>query len=42
MAKIAVVGAGAWGTALSIALARKGAHQLRLWAYETEVCESIN
>lgn len=42
MAKIAVVGAGAWGTALSIALARKGAHQLRVWAYEAEVCDSIN
>jgi glycerol-3-phosphate dehydrogenase (NAD(P)+) len=42
MAKIAVVGAGAWGTALSIALARKGSHQLRVWAYEAEVCESIN
>lgn len=42
MAKIAVVGAGAWGTALSIALARKGAHELRLWAYEAEVCDSIN
>lgn len=42
MAKIAVVGAGAWGTALSIALARKGTHELRLWAYEAEVCDSIN
>jgi glycerol-3-phosphate dehydrogenase (NAD(P)+) len=42
MAKIAVIGAGAWGTALSIALARKGTHQLRLWAYEEEVCENIN
>ena len=42
MAKIAVVGAGAWGTALSIALARKGAHRLRVWAYEAEVCDSIN
>jgi glycerol-3-phosphate dehydrogenase (NAD(P)+) len=42
MAKIAIIGAGAWGTALSIVLARKGAHRLRLWAYEPEVCESIN
>jgi len=41
MARIAVVGAGAWGTALSITLARKGAHQVKLWAYEKEVVESI-
>jgi glycerol-3-phosphate dehydrogenase (NAD(P)+) len=42
MANIAVVGAGAWGTALSIALARNGSHELRLWAYEAEVCDGIN
>jgi glycerol-3-phosphate dehydrogenase (NAD(P)+) len=41
MAKIAVIGAGAWGTALSIALGRKGAHHIKLWAYEKEVVESI-
>jgi glycerol-3-phosphate dehydrogenase (NAD(P)+) len=41
MAKIAIIGAGAWGTALSIALGRKGSHQLKLWAYEKDVVESI-
>ncbi|PSH04425.1 MAG: glycerol-3-phosphate dehydrogenase [Acidobacteria bacterium] len=41
MARIAVIGAGAWGTALSIALARKGSHSITLWAYEKEVVESI-
>lgn len=41
MATIAVIGAGAWGTALSIALGRKDSHHLRLWAYEKEVVESI-
>jgi glycerol-3-phosphate dehydrogenase (NAD(P)+) len=41
MATIAVIGAGAWGTALSIALGRKGVHRLKLWAYEKEVVESI-
>jgi glycerol-3-phosphate dehydrogenase (NAD(P)+) len=41
MARIAVIGAGAWGTALAIALARKGSHRLKLWAYEKEVVESI-
>jgi glycerol-3-phosphate dehydrogenase (NAD(P)+) len=39
--KIAVIGAGAWGTAISIALGRR-AHDVSLWAYEPEVCESIN
>lgn len=41
MSRIAVIGAGAWGTALSIVLARAGRHQVQLWAYELEVRESI-
>jgi glycerol-3-phosphate dehydrogenase (NAD(P)+) len=41
LSRIAVIGAGAWGTALSIVLARGGAHEVRLWAYEREVLESI-
>lgn len=41
MSEIAVIGAGAWGTALSIVLGRKSAHRIRLWAYEREVCDSI-
>src|SRR5260370_35700506 len=41
MSDIAIIGAGAWGTAISIVLGRKGTHRLRLWAYEKEVCESI-
>lgn len=41
MSKIAIIGAGAWGTALAIVAGRKGTHQVRLWAYEAEVCESI-
>ena len=40
--KIAVIGAGAWGTALAMALARKGGHSVRLWAYEKEVVDGIN
>lgn len=39
--RCAVVGAGAWGTALADLLARNG-HQVRLWAYERDVAESIN
>lgn len=41
MSRIAVIGAGAWGTALSIVLGRKGTHIVTLWAHETEVCECI-
>lgn len=38
---IAVLGAGAWGTALALHLARN--HQsIRLWAYEKEQVEEIN
>lgn len=41
MKKIAIIGGGNWGTAISIVLARQG-HPVRLWAYEKEVVESIN
>jgi glycerol-3-phosphate dehydrogenase (NAD(P)+) len=39
--RCAVVGAGAWGTALADLLARNG-HDVRLWAYEPDVVETIN
>lgn len=39
--RCSVVGAGAWGTALSDLLARNG-HDVRLWAYESDVVESVN
>jgi len=42
MSKIAIIGAGAWGTALAIVLGRKGTHQIRLWAREAEVRDSIS
>jgi glycerol-3-phosphate dehydrogenase (NAD(P)+) len=38
--RIAVIGAGAWGTALAKHLAGKGIH-VTLWAYEREVLNSI-
>ena len=41
MSQIAIIGAGAWGTALSIVLGRKSGHRIRLWVYEKEVRESI-
>ena len=39
--KIAVIGGGAWGTALADLLARKG-DDVTLWAREPEVVESVN
>jgi glycerol-3-phosphate dehydrogenase (NAD(P)+) len=42
MSEIAVVGAGAWGTSLTIVLGRKGTHRVRLWALEPEVRDSIS
>src|SRR5437870_5093591 len=40
MARIAVVGSGAWGTALASHLARLE-HAVTMWAYEPEVAEEI-
>ncbi len=41
MTRVAVLGAGSWGTTLADLLARKGL-AVRLWAYETDVVEAIN
>jgi glycerol-3-phosphate dehydrogenase (NAD(P)+) len=40
MANFAVVGAGAWGTALAVHAARHG-HRVRMWALEPEVAAEI-
>ncbi len=40
-ARIGVIGAGSWGTAIASMLGSKG-YSLDLWAYETEVCRSIS
>ncbi len=42
MSEIAIIGAGAWGTGLSIALGRRGTHRIRLWAHEKQVRDSIS
>jgi len=34
--KIAVVGNGAWGTSLAVHLARRGGHDVTLWAHDAE------
>lgn len=41
MTRCAVIGAGAWGTAIADLLARNG-HAVHLWAYERDVAESVN
>ncbi|MFZ0795471.1 MAG: 2-dehydropantoate 2-reductase N-terminal domain-containing protein, partial [Candidatus Korobacteraceae bacterium] len=41
MSEIAVIGAGAWGTAISIVLGRKKTHHVRLWAHEAEVRDRV-
>ena len=41
MSRIAVIGAGAWGTALAIALARRGGHGLSLWAHSPAHAEEL-
>src|SRR3954470_14178163 len=39
--RCAVVGAGAWGTALADLLVRNG-HEVKLWAFEPDVVDSVN
>jgi glycerol-3-phosphate dehydrogenase (NAD(P)+) len=41
MTRIAVLGAGSWGTTLANLLASKG-EEVRIWAFEPEVVEAIN
>jgi glycerol-3-phosphate dehydrogenase (NAD(P)+) len=41
MSRVAVLGAGAWGTALAISLARRGGHTLNLWSHSSALAEQI-
>ncbi|MGI9069108.1 MAG: NAD(P)H-dependent glycerol-3-phosphate dehydrogenase [Pyrinomonadaceae bacterium] len=41
MKRIAIVGAGSWGTALAVVAARAG-HEVQLWARNADVVDSIN
>ncbi len=41
MSRIAVIGAGAWGTALAMVAGRAASHEVRLWALEKEICVSF-
>ncbi|MGH9514909.1 MAG: NAD(P)H-dependent glycerol-3-phosphate dehydrogenase [Terriglobales bacterium] len=42
MSRIAIIGAGAWGTAIAIVLGRGARHEVKLWAFEKEVRDSID
>ena len=41
MSRIAVLGAGAWGTALALSLARRGGHELVLWSHSPALAEQL-
>jgi glycerol-3-phosphate dehydrogenase (NAD(P)+) len=40
MKRIAIIGAGGWGTALAIVLSRS-VEEIRLWVYEQDLCERM-
>jgi glycerol-3-phosphate dehydrogenase (NAD(P)+) len=42
LSRIAVLGAGAWGTALAISLARRGGHTLCLWSHSSALAEQLH
>jgi glycerol-3-phosphate dehydrogenase (NAD(P)+) len=41
MSRIAILGAGAWGTALAISLARRGGHSLTLWTHSPSLADEL-
>jgi glycerol-3-phosphate dehydrogenase (NAD(P)+) len=41
MSRIAILGSGAWGTALALSLDRRGGHQITLWAHSPEFARQI-
>lgn len=41
MSRIAIVGAGSWGTALALALSRRSDHSATIWAHTRQVADSI-
>jgi len=41
MSRIAVMGSGAWGTAMALSLAARGGHELTLWSHSREVSETM-
>ncbi len=41
MSRIAIIGAGSWGTAIAIVLTRRGGHQLTLWSHTPALAATI-
>ncbi|HEX6496929.1 MAG TPA: NAD(P)H-dependent glycerol-3-phosphate dehydrogenase [Acidobacteriaceae bacterium] len=41
MSRIAIIGSGAWGTALAISLSQQRAHGITLWSHTAAVADSI-
>ncbi|MGO9318010.1 MAG: NAD(P)H-dependent glycerol-3-phosphate dehydrogenase [Terracidiphilus sp.] len=41
MSRIAILGSGAWGTAIALSLNRRGGHELTLWAHSHELAREI-
>ncbi|HEX3968474.1 MAG TPA: NAD(P)H-dependent glycerol-3-phosphate dehydrogenase [Edaphobacter sp.] len=41
MSRITILGAGAWGTALALSLARRGGHRICLWSHSATVAEQL-
>jgi glycerol-3-phosphate dehydrogenase (NAD(P)+) len=42
MSRIAILGSGAWGTAIALSLARKSGHEIILWSHRAETAESLS
>ena len=42
MSRIAVLGSGAWGTALALALHRRGGHRIILWSHSEDEASQIS
>jgi glycerol-3-phosphate dehydrogenase (NAD(P)+) len=41
MSRIAILGSGAWGTAIALSLHRRGDHEIALWAHSPEFAQQI-
>jgi hypothetical protein len=41
MSRIAILGAGAWGTAIALALDRRGGHKITLWSHSADEAGQI-
>lgn len=42
MSRITILGAGAWGTALALSLARRGGHEIVLWSHSASLAEQLS